>query len=827
MLSMKVFKRIALFFLFFLPAFIGYSQRIVSGRVIDYETKMPLPFVNLAPLNQSQGTSTDIDGKFILHSNEEIKALKLSYVGYENLVYTIKDKDNPIKLEIILKPAVIGLNEVVITSTENPVLRVIRKASSSRSANDPEKLGSFSYTSYNKMYVTSDMYRFEDTMNVFDHSRPKGPVAKVLEKQHLFLTESVSKRNYLYPKRNNEKVIAARISGLKNPAFTMLATQLQSFSFYDDQIDLLGKKYLSPISKGSSVRYVFAMEDTTYQGLDSIFIVSFQPKKGKNFEGLKGVLYINTNGYAIQNVIAEPVNFRDPVSIKIQQKYEFIDNRQWFPVQLNADWTYNNILLNDSSIEATNQVREADDDNERIVAVSRTYIRDIVINPQLKAKDFGRIEMEVLPDAGEKDEGFWKAYRADSLNQKEKETYHIIDSLGNAKKLDLKLKFISVLLSGKLPAGRVSFELVRFIDYNDYEGLRIGLGAHTNEKISRFFSVGGYFAEGTEDKDEKYGADLSIFPTGLTGFCINAAYSHDLIESAGIKFFEEKKLQVSESYRRYMVIKMDHIDKKELSCSFRAFDYLRANVFFNSQLRNPTDKYEFGITVNGETPLDTSFNFTELGLQFRFLFREKFINIMNTEVSEGSDYPILYGNITRGFDGLLNGEFEYYKFDLRLEKIFTILHLGKSSFQLLAGYIKGSVPYTLIYAGHGSYKRFGISVANTFETMGLNEYMSDRYAALFYTHDFGSLFYKGKKFQPGVSVTTKAGWGALTNQAGHFNIPIKTLERGYYESGILINNILRFGLTGFGIAGFYRYGPYKKEVFSTNAALKFSLNIVF
>lgn len=823
---MRVLKKGFLSVLFLSLSISARSQHVVSGQIIDFETDQPLPFVNLVPFGEKLGTSTDIDGRFTLKSSNDIKALNLSYIGYEQIIYSLKESDNPLKLKIKLKPSAISLREVVISPGANPALRIIRKASAERLRNNPEQLHSFSYTSYNKMYVTSDMYRHQDSTNTFDNSRPKGYVQKTLEKQHLFLTESVSKRNYLRPGRNNEKVIAARVSGLKNPAFTLLATQLQSFSFYNDLITLLGKNYVNPLSKNSFSRYVFSMEDTTYQGSDSVFIISFEPKKGKNFDGLKGVLYINSNGYAIQNVIAEPANANGAVSIKVQQKYELINKTQWFPAQLNADWTYNNILLGDSSVTATNQPKEANDDDERIVAISRSYIKDIMINPELNKKDFGRVEEEVLPDAGEKPEDFWKQYRVDSLNSKESETYHVIDSIGKKANLDLKLKTISALITGIIPAKWVNLDVSRFLDFNDYEGLRVGIGGHTNERVFKRISFGGYFAEGTEDKDEKYGTDVTLLLNKVNDLKLNASYSYDVIESAGVKFLQETKLMTSEAYRRYLVIKMDKIEKKELSCSFRTFDYLKGFFFINSQTRVATDKYKFGITENGVTPLSDHFHFTEAGVEFRYLFREKFINVMNNEISDGSDFPSVYFNVTKGFK-ILDGDFNYNRFDLKIEKGFTTVHWGKGTAQLLAGYITGNVPYTMLYAGHGSYKRYGISVANTFETMGLNEYMSDRYAALFYTHDFGSLLYKGKKFRPEISLTTKAGFGNLRHASSHFNIPIKSLEKGYYESGVIIEKLIKFGFSGFGLAVFYRYGPYGRETFGDNAAFKFTLNLVF
>ena len=54
------------------------------------------------------------------------------------------------------------------------------------------------------------------------------------------------------------------------------------------------------------------------------------------------------------------------------------------------------------------------------------------------------------------------------------------------------------------------------------------------------------------------------------------------------------------------------------------------------------------------------------------------------------------------------------------------------------------------------------------------------------------------------------------------------MDKGYYESGLLINNILGiFGLLNIGVGAFYRYGPYSFENVADNFAYKFTLQFPF
>ena len=821
-----LYKTFVIFIFLFFLVDANAQEYSVRGKVLDFKTREPLAFVNIISSGETQGVSADIDGNFFITSKKRISQLVFSYVGYEILKYALTDSSTHLNnLTILLKGKRVELTEIVIVAGENPANRIIKQVTANGDKNNPEKMRSFSYASYNKFIVTGqkDTTVRKDTLvqlkqdlvskaNADSIEKQEKRALDLLKTQYLFLIESISNRKFIQPDRSHEVIVASRVSGLKNPAFTMLATQLQSFSFYNDLIVISDKSYLNPISKGSVSKYSFLIEDTLFSGKDTVFIISYRPRKGKNFDGLKGVLYINTNGYALQNVIAEPYEEKG-TRVKIQQKYEFIDNKQWFPVQLNSDITFGTVKVNGLTL----------------VGVSRSYIKNIVIEPELNKKEFKRFEVEVADDAGNKTEEFWNQYRADSITEKDKKTYKVIDSIGKAENLDLKIKTLNTLLSGKIPIKIVDIDLNRILGYNRYEALRLGLGIHTNDKISDLFSVGGYFAYGFKDKAIKYGYDATLNIHRDSETKLNVAYSNDLIESGGVAFFEDEKLVSSESYRKYLINTMDQVEKKEASLSFRMLQYLKVNLSLNQQIRYVKNDYRYGISENGVTALFDRFNFAETGLAFRYAFREKFLKIGKYQLSLGSNYPIVWGQITRGFTGLLDGNFEYTRLDLKIEKSFNIKNLGKPSFQFMCGYIAGDLPYTNLYAGKGSFIEeskkitLQLSATNTFETMRFNEFLSNQYVALFFTHNFGRLLFKAKYFQPQIAIVNNIGWGSLNNKTAHFNIPIKTMEKGYFESGILINNILTTGPTGIGFGTFYRYGPYSYKAFADNIAFKLSV----
>jgi len=804
-----------------LSTLVGAQTTTIRGKIIDAANTQSLPFVTVLIKNSQKGTLTDIDGKFelTLPTDDKNVVLIISYISYQPKTIILSEVADAQKIIVKLKSQGISLNEVVVAAGENPAHRIIKTATKMRDKNNPEKMHSFTYNSYNKFFVTADLSANIDSISAEDTTLVG--IAKFFKKQHLFLMESVTAREFLYPNNNHETVMASRVSGFKNSPFAIMATQLQSFSFYDDFISVVDERYLNPLSEGSTRKYFFALEDTLYDGKDSVYVISFKPRKNKNFNGLKGVLYINTNGYAIQNVIAEPDRPDEyTLSIKVQQKYQFIEGKQWFPVQLNTDWVWKN---------ATVSSKKDPTQKANMKAVSRSYVKDIVLNPELKKKKFSEVEVEIDKHADNQDEEFWNKYRGDTLSKKEKRTYYKIDSIGKAENLDKKFLFFEALFSNRLPMGIFDINLDKILKVNDYEKIRVGAGVHTNQKFSKTIRLGGFAGYGFGDKAWKYGGDVSLFLWKKKELAFNALYEKDLVESGGVRFFENiRTLNSSELYRDAFVSVFDHITKYQTSFSFRFLKYLRANVFANHQQRYGST--QFGNTANdGTTILRDTFNFNEAGVQLKFLYKEKFLQTLRSKISLGSDYPVLFVNITKGLNQTYfnqQGDFDYWKFDLKFEATKTFKTIGATRIQFMGGKVLGNIPYTMLYNNKGSlYGKYNLSANNTFETMGLNEFASSQYAALFLNHNIGRFLKIRKKFNPEIELVHSMGIGSMDNALNIYNVSVTSLEKGYFESGMRVLHLFKNGISTYGIGVFYRYGPYQKPTPIDNLAIKLVLGI--
>ena len=741
-------------------------------------------------------------------------------------------------LVIYLERKEIELQEVEVFAGINPAHRIVKNAVDNRDENDPEKMKSFSYTMYEKTVFTIDAdtsvgsgftdstrstaftgvdFRLDEAGDslmqdsIMMDSLMSG-IEKLISQQYLFLMENVTKRKFLYPDRSYNDVVATKMSGFKDPILVFLTTQIQSFSFYKPFITIFQSSYVNPISAGSLGKYFFKIEDTTYVDHDTVFIISFRPRKGTNFDGLKGTISISSNKWGIQNVIAEPAD-QSGFRIKIQQMYELVDGKQWFPVQLNTDVSFDNLRIG----------------KYKAIGSGRCYLRDIVLNPELVRREFNHLDIEVDKDASKRSEEYWDTYRIDTLTARDRRTYEVLDSIGEAKNFDKLAKSFQTLISGRIPWGPIDFDLDKILGYNRYEGLILGLGIHTNDRLSRWFRVGGFYQYSFAISTSKYGADVNFLVNRRNDVNIHAAYFWDLIESGGVRFFDDNRLTLAGNWATLLITKLDRTQSVSAGITFRTLKYLLWDVTLSRQFKKSTT-FDLATFEGNVTLLDNEFVFTEVSTGFKWAYKEKFLQTVEAKLSLGTNYPVVWLNYTRGIKGFLGGEFDYNRLDLKIRKTFKLKYLGDFSFQINAGYVDQPIPACNLYNGNGTYRLITLYAPNTFATMRSNEFLSNGYVALYLYHDFKYLLFKGKKWfhpEPAISQNIGFGWLEQRDRYQFSTDDLREMNLGYYETGLLINNLVNLRVYTIGVGAFYRWGPYSFDRVGDNFAYKVSVIFPF
>jgi hypothetical protein len=112
---MKIFLEIIIGFM----SVIVYSQeKIISGKVLNFENNEPLAYVNIGIKNKTVGTISNENGLFKLSLNDKVTSkdtIIFSYIGFKTEKYLVSEL-NKTKEPILLQPKNMELDEVVISS---------------------------------------------------------------------------------------------------------------------------------------------------------------------------------------------------------------------------------------------------------------------------------------------------------------------------------------------------------------------------------------------------------------------------------------------------------------------------------------------------------------------------------------------------------------------------------------------------------------------------------------------------------------------------------------------------------------------------------------
>jgi hypothetical protein len=794
----------------------GFGQNpTIKGTVVDANTGSTLAFVNIFINQNTFAGTTDIDGKFDLKSGQQINSLRFSFVGYETM--ELIDPEYSKQMLIKLQPKEMLLNGDSIYPDVNPAHRIIQNLIDNRHLNDPKKLNSFAYTAYDKMVMridTTNPIKIDSTW--IDSISSPARLKENLSEKGVFILETIAEHSFKAPDKIHEKVLTTKVSGLKDPIFTFLVSQALSIDFYNDTLLFAGKKFISPVNSECFHNYLFNLENQiATKNNDTIFTISFRQLPNANFDVLQGVLTIHSDNWAIKNVIAQPSRDEKGFSVRIQQGYEKIDSIHWFPVQLSTD-----IFLNPAQPAPGKR-------NYPIIGYGKRYLHDISINDVTEKHKNITIDFEVKPDASEKSDEFGKHFHADTSNLTVKGNYQNVDSVGIAINPDHKTMAFETIRTGKIPFKFVDFEIDRFIRINSYEGFYGGFGFHTNDRISGIFKLGGFLGYGIKDESMKFGSDLSVNIHKGTSSVLRLVYKQDVIES-GSSFFlgQNEFIWNKENFRLFFVSQMDFTKSIDFSYGFKAPKYFQWEIGLSRQDKKSFYGYNFQPT--NDTLLRTNaYRFSEIRLSMRFAFQEKSFQTNVDRISPETNYPIIWFMFAHGIAKYSDIEQSYNKYELMLKKTFNTSYLGKLMVHLQAGHIGSSIPATNLFFAPASYRNIGLFAQSSFATMRMNEFLSDRYAYLFLIHDFGKIIYRKENFQPEMALALNIGYGSLKNNELHNGLKINTLDKGFYESGILINNLIRLPALKLGIGTFYRFGYYAYPEVGKNFGYKFTMQVGF
>jgi len=819
---MDITKKIFCILLLINGLTINAQSYYIKGHVADSTSKQNLAFVNIIINNDGTlGTTTDIDGNFDIKSRNEIKTLTFSYVGYKSKSLT-SEEVTKLKNNIFLQKENIELQEVIVHAGENPAHRIIENVIKNRKKNDPENLDSYSYTIFDRMILTLDTTLVTDTalMNINNFVR----------RSDLMIMETVSEKYHKKPNKNKKEIKANIISGLSNPMYFYVIEGMQSLSFYDNFIKINDKDYVNPITSGSTSKYFFNIESKipTEDG-DTIFQISFKPRRGTTFNGLKGILTIHSDCWAVANVKAEPAVEADPkamfnIKFKIQQLYTKVNDSVWFPQQLNTDIEFFEMFTNGKD-QVTISATPGQPNSVKLIGIGKSYISNIKVNEDISNKVFGNTDIDIADKSTERDADFWRQYRNDSVSKRVANTNAFVNRMEKKNNIDadeLLDKAMTIAEEGNIPLGPIDLKLGDVLSYNDANGFYMGFGLKTNQKVSKRISIGAYGGYWFAASKLNYGTNFFVRMDKKHNFDMNLAFDRRFYKVGNYGFSETEYNPLDESCYRYYYLKWTTLNtavsaefSRRFGKIFQGFVKFSVNGVDNDYYGKRNDYWG-------------QFKISKLDFRLRIAFGERLMGSPKGLIVVEKGKPVIWLGYQKGLKGVFDCQHNFDKFQFKFTDYWKFRYIGTSSLSIHAGYVFGDMPFNEVFSMFGTGDGFGVYTTESFSTMHPNEFFCDRFVALFFNHNFGRLF-KSQKFKPEFIFVTNIGLGDIKNpeKFAHTGHDFKSIKDGYYESGIAIENILDLKTAHIGFACLYRYGPYSFDKVGDNFAYKIKVTFSF
>ena len=827
--SATIFKRVSsvLFWLGLMlcgVALSGQSQDY-RGQIID-ENGSPLVFASVQVKSSTRGVFSDLDGQFAIRASIS-DTLLISYVGFETQSIVL---DDDLWLSVRLQSTGLLLEEVVVRPEENPAWRIIREAIANKRIHDPRELPGYSYEAFHKTILSVDSIR-NPTIGQGRKERPMTPKRQrrdslqrlaqarleyrqnlFLNEMHVWVTETRSQHAFRAPSQYQETVLASQSSMPNDFTGGINPIDFQPFGFYQDiiRLEVTDQNYVNPLSRGTFRHYDFLLADTIVHDQDTTFIIQFWPQTKKSFVALKGLLYINTDGFAIENVIAEPADTTQTLQFTIQQQSKRVNGR-WFPHQLNAD-----LFLQ--------------------MAAAGAYLgygfrnRSVLSNVVLKAppaKQFNHYRKVVEPTGGDLSDSL----RLLPLEPREANTYAYWDSLPELRKAHRLLKsyngLVRVFSSGLWTGKVVDLVVSDLWHVNAYEGNRLGLGLKTNARFSPHFSLYGYAAYGTQDQRWKYGAAAEGILYQHRDVRLRVSYADDLAEPGGIDYLSSiNNPWAGWSARSLVLNRMDRQEFWRAEMVLRPRKAWQLNPFGSYNRRSLQYAYEFN---EGRPEADAFYELYRTGLRVRWSPQEQLVKMGELEAILFPTFPVV--DITAEQLHFVGGQQGVQRLSARLSHEQRWKYLGVTELVVQGGWLSESVPYPFLFQAPGNSGN-GITGGSVFNTAGVTEFANDYFTHLFLTHRFGPLLGRPRTvyFRPELLLIQQLGWGQLRTPGQHQGIELDDMRHLFIESGIGLDNILRipyFKLVYFGLGAsmWYRWGAYHLPSQPDNFRFQLTLNI--
>lgn len=743
----RVFKLFAFVIALFVMNNIYAQETVVKGIVVDSITKRPVQGVSVYFL-KGRGVVTDSLGRYMLITNTSINKVVVSSVGFRQVQFTVnRYKMQELNIELGPDPALLT-NVTVNTNKrakyrnkDNPAVELIRNVIENRENN---RIASYDYVEYeqyekiqaalsnanDKVTNTRLLKKYNFLFENRDSTKLNG---KVL--MPIYLEERLSKQ-YM---RKNPSTTKAMILGEKKVNFgsyidneglsSLLNRLYENIDIYENNIPIFAYQFLSPIANTAPTFYMYYIRDTITDEYGTKLVKLYFTPRNTNDLLFRGNMFITLDGnYAVQKInmfISKNANINWIKELHADLEFERGEDKRYHLVKsdLMADMGLSKNSTSGGFFgERTVSYKGFAFNKPRPDSLFQGPA--VVRNEEVIAK---------MPDS------FWQAKRHNPLSGPESKVYSNIDSLEKMPSFRRTMALLTLLFAGYGNLGPVEIGPVNtFYSFNPVEGFRLRFGGRSTPAMSKRLYFETYGAYGFNDKQWKgfISATYSLNNKSIYTFPMNyiriSAQSDTKIPGQDLEFVQEDNFLLSFKRGNNERWLYNNIYQAEFVKEFKSrFSY---SIGFKNWHQQPAGILTYTKTTNGAPENVQNVITTELNAQVRWAPNEKFYQGKIYRIPIFTKYPIFTLSAAAGVKGLLGGQYNYQKVDLRIEKRNYMGRLGYADATFEAGYTFGQVPFPLLTI-HRANQTFAYQL-NSYNMMNFLEFVSDRYASFTWVHHF-------------------------------------------------------------------------------------------
>lgn len=717
----------------------GSGYYYLSGMVRDSQTLEPLPYASVRANDDAISTLTNEKGIFELTVPDDLKELTVSCLGYQTTSIGIK-KNNVNLYNVMLSPTATELNEVVVhrekySKKNNPAVELARQLRKGSNMTDPRRNP---YYNYNKHELTtiglnnfgipeknSALFRrFPFLWEHVDTSEISGkPVLNVMVK------EKLSKVHYRKdPETEKEVITGERQEGIDEMANqqnvqVMLEDFLPEIDLYENDIDILQNRFVSPLSRIAPDFYKFYLTDTVDVGGEKCIVLSFYPHNPQAF-GFNGQLYVPVND---STMFIKKIDMRIPRDINLNFIERMIISQEF-----------------DRAPDGS-RLKKRDDVTIEAAVVPGTQGLYIRRNMAYDAHSFDEWEDHTVYDieppklyvseARTRTENFWDLERILTLTENEKKVGTLMEKMREVPLFYWSEKILKILFLGYVPTGKPSKvdlgPVNTLVSFNPVEGVRLRVGGITTASLNKRWFGRFYTAYGTKDHRWKYGVeteysfnDKEYHSREFPVHSLRLTSSYDL-ENIGQNYLYTNRDNVFVSLQRLNADNSIYRLLNELKYSMELYNNFSLYATLQNDRRESTPHVPF---IDGYGKTYHHYVENALQVQLRYAPGEKFMQAQSYRMAVNRNAPVFTLTHTIAPKGLGGSTFGISKTEIGFEKRFWLSAFGYIDTELTGGHVWSKSPFPNLLIPNANLS-FTIQ-RGMFTLMNPMEFINDSYASL-------------------------------------------------------------------------------------------------